>query len=92
MQADISNICKFGWYEFVYYRDKGIFPENKEKLGRVLGPLKNEGNEMAQAVLTSKGTIIPRQTLCKLRLEEIHSESEKHKRELFNKNYRWETW
>ena len=53
-EGDISNICNFGWYEWVYYRDHGNFPENKQKLGRVLGPMQNEGNEMAQGVLTSK--------------------------------------
>ena len=44
VQGDISNICNFGWYEWVYYRDAGSFPENKEKIGRVLGPTVNEGN------------------------------------------------
>ena len=28
VQGDISNICNFGWYEWVYYRDSGCFPEN----------------------------------------------------------------
>ena len=83
-QGDISNICNFGWYEWVYYRDHGSFPENKEKLGRVLGPVPNKGNEMSQAVLTSRGTVIPRRTLRKLRRVEIHSESEKRKRDLFD--------
>ena len=82
--ADISNICNFGWYEWVYYRDHGSFPIAKEKLGRVLGPIKNEGNEMAQAVLSSKGTILPRRTLRKLRREELHDETEKRKRQLFD--------
>ena len=43
-QSDISNVCNFGWYKWVYYRDFGSFPENKEKLGRMLGPYKNEVN------------------------------------------------
>ena len=84
VEGDISNICHFGWYEWVYYRDHGSFPENKQKLGRVLGPIQNEGNEMAQAVLTSKGTVIPRRTLRKLDISEIHSETEKRKRQLFD--------
>ena len=46
-QGDISNLCNFGWYEWVYYRD------------RILGPIKNEGNKMPQAVLTVKGTVFP---------------------------------
>ena len=84
-QGDISSICNFGWYEWIYYRDKeSSFPENKLKLGRVLGPIPNEGNEMAQAILTSKGTIIPRRSLRKLLVSELHSESEKRKRQLYD--------
>ena len=75
----MSNHCIFGLYEWVYYRDYGSFPANKEKLGRVLGPLQNEGNEMAQAVLTSKGTAIPRHTLRKLNRAELYSKVEKRK-------------
>jgi hypothetical protein len=82
--ADISNLCNFGWYEWIYYRDHGIFPINKEKLGRVLGPIKNEGNEMAQAILTSSGKIIPRRTIRKLRDDEINNPIEATKRSLFD--------
>ena len=41
VQGDISIICNFRWYEWIYYHDSGSFPENKEKLGRVLGPTVN---------------------------------------------------
>ena len=46
---DISNICQFDWYDWCYYRHEtnSQFPFQKESLGRVLGPFKNEGNEMA---------------------------------------------
>ena len=84
VQGDICNICQFGWFEWIYYRDHGVFPINKEKLGKVLGPLKNEGNEMAQAVLTHKGTVIPRRTIRRLRTEELHSPVEIEKRRLFD--------
>jgi hypothetical protein len=48
-EADISHICQYGWYEWIYYRDvKTSFPYQKERLGRCLGPAKNEGNAMAQ--------------------------------------------
>ena len=83
-QGDISNLCNFGWYEWVYYRDHGSFPENKEKLGRVLGPIKNEGNEMAQAVLTAKGTIVPRRTIRKLAPAELSNSVEEKKRHTFD--------
>jgi hypothetical protein len=84
LTADISNLCNFGWYEWIYYRDHGVFPVNKEKLGRVLGPLKNEGNEMAQAILTSGGKVIPRRTIRKLRDDEITNPVEVNKRKLFD--------
>ncbi len=41
-EADISNLCQYGWYERVYFRDvKTFFPYQKEQLGRCLGPAKN---------------------------------------------------
>ncbi len=83
-QGDISNISTYGWYEWAYYRDHGSFPMNKEKLCRVLGPSVNEGNQMAQNVLTSTGKVIPRRTLRKLKPDELHSESEKRKRRWFD--------
>jgi hypothetical protein len=87
-QADISKLCDFGFYEFVYYRDHGSFPENKEKLGRVLGPALNEGNEMAQYVLNFKGNVIVRRSLRKLTGEEKRSSVELHKQSLFDATIR----
>ena len=42
--GDISNICQFDWYDWCYYREERDiqFPFHNRKLGRVLGPLKNE--------------------------------------------------
>ena len=84
VQNDISNLCNFAWYEWVYYRDQGSFPQNKEKLGRVLGPTTNEGNQMAQAVLAATGRVVPRRTLRKLTKAELFSETEKRKRKIFD--------
>ena len=83
-QADISNLCSFSCYEWIYYRDHEPFPENKEKLGRVLGPVCNEGSEMSQAILTSKGTVTARRTLRKLTTSEMRGDTEKRKRTLFD--------
>ena len=34
-QANISNLCQFGWFKWVCYRDdKKNFPEHKERLGK----------------------------------------------------------
>ena len=58
-QVNISNICNFGWYQWVYYRTPNSLPAIKECLGRVIVIIKNEGSYMSQAVLTSKATIVP---------------------------------
>ena len=60
-----------------------FFPEAKECLGLVLGPVKNEGSEMTQAVLTSKDTIVICSILLPLTTVEQTSESEHAKRTLF---------
>ena len=66
-EGDISNVCQFGWYEWIYFRDRSqSFPYNTKCLGRCLGPAKNEGNEMAQWVLKQNGHVIPRRTCRRL--------------------------
>eukprot|EP00956_Cyclotella_meneghiniana_P034439 scaffold104886_cov86-Cyclotella_meneghiniana.AAC.1 len=81
--GDISNLCNFKWYEWVYFRQhKAQYPYNKEELGRCLGPTKNEGNEMCQWVVQSNGQIVPRRTLRRLTPAEAspHNEAEVAKR------------
>ena len=62
------------------------FPFQKECLGRCLGPAKNEGNVMANWILTQKGTVIPRRLICRLTLDEysVLNEVEMAKRTVFN--------
>ena len=87
---DISNLCVFDWYDWCYFREEsGIqFPFQKLVLGRVLGPMKNEGNEMVQAVLKANGRIVPRRTLRPLTVDELHSTVEENKRKEFDKQIR----
>ena len=83
-QGDISNLCRYGWYEWCYYReDTATFPHGKQVLGRVLGPALGEGNEMCQRVLKSNGEVVPRRSVRPLQEAEVHSPSEKRKREIF---------
>ena len=63
-EGDISSLCQYGWYEWCYYREHTApFPNNREVLGRVLGPACGEGNEMAQWVLKANGRVVPRRSL-----------------------------
>ena len=48
-QADISYLCQFWWFGWIYYRDdKKNFSEHEEMVWKVLGPSKGIGNEMRQ--------------------------------------------
>ena len=40
--ADISNLCVYGCYKWTYYRDCGYLPENRDKLGILIGPIKTK--------------------------------------------------
>ena len=93
-EGDISNLCQYGWYEWCYFRDHtAAFPSNKEVLGRVLGPARGAGNEMAQWILKANGTVVPRRSLRPLKVDEIHSPVEIKKREVFDEliKRRWGT-
>ena len=42
-EGDISKICQFGWYEWVYFRETTVkFPFPAHVLGHCLGPANNE--------------------------------------------------
>ena len=83
-EGDISNLCQYDWYQWCYYREQGAaFPMHREVLGRVLGPAKGEGNEMAQWILKSNGNVVPRRSLRPLTVSETASETEQKKRETF---------
>lgn len=84
-EGDISNLCQYKWYEWCYFRDQTApFPYNKEVLGRVLGPARGEGNEMAQWVVKANGRVVPRRSLRPLQEAEIHSPIEIKKRQVFD--------
>ena len=75
-EGDISNICQFCWFEWVYFRETtGKFQFPSHVLGRCLGPTKNEGKEMAQWVLKQNRQTVPRRTMRKLTQDEIIIES-----------------
>ena len=84
-EGDISNLARYGWYEWCYYHEHTKrFPFNREVLGRVLGPARGSGNEMAQWVLKANGNVVPRRTLRPLTVAEQHSDTEATKRKTFD--------
>jgi hypothetical protein len=84
-EGDISNLCQYDWYDWCYYREHTAkFPFNREVLGRVLGPAKGEGNDMAQWILKANGNVVPRRTLRPLNTAELHSSTEAKKRSIYD--------
>jgi hypothetical protein len=85
--ANISNLCRFGWYEWVYLCENlAAFPFQKKQLSRCLGPAKkNGGNEMAQWVLKDNGKVVPCRSIRRLSAAELApSNEDKHsKQEIF---------
>ena len=83
--SDISDVCEYDWYEWVYFRDRAAsFPNNPERLGRCLGPAEHHGTAMSQWVMNNKGTVLPIQSLRVLTQSEMNSPSEKQKRADFD--------
>ena len=76
-EGDVSNLHQYKRYDWCYVGDqKQKFPFNREVLGRVLGPVKGEGNEMAQWILQANGKVISRLSSRPLEVDEIHSVTE----------------
>ena len=74
-QSNMDDVYKFGWHDWVCYRDHGSYPKNKEKLGRVLRTHNNEVKEMSQSIVASRGYVITRRTVRSLITLEIQSET-----------------
>ena len=84
--ADISFICQFKWYEWIYYNDTTVqFPDQKVILGRYLGPTEPEvGSVLTAKILTSSGEIIRRNTLRSLTDQEINCDDNRKERNSFD--------
>ena len=49
-----------------------------------MAPTKDESNTMAQSILTDTGIVVPRRSVRPLTTAELHSETERSKREGFD--------
>ena len=71
--ADISQICKFAWYDWVMFRNTVntiAFPDKRLTLGRYLGPAINIGSALTAKILKQNGQYVCRLTLRHLTPEE----------------------
>ena len=58
--------------------------QQQRVLGRVLGPARGAGNEMALWMLKANGRVVPRRLFRLLKVDELHSPVEIKKREIFD--------
>ena len=87
--SDISFICEFGFYDWVWF----ISPHEKDengikRLGRYLGPAINVGDAMCGIVLTEKGTRLDRTSIIPVSVEDENSEPVKAKKVEFEATLR----
>ena len=76
--CDISHLCQFEWYEYVWWLDATDKLQNK-KLGHYLGPSISSGDVMCSKLLTSKGTIRVHSSVFPFTTEDRNSEVVKEK-------------
>ncbi len=85
--ANISHICKFGWYDWVMFRNNvPTFPDVKRTLRRYLGPATNIGSALTTKILTSNGQTVCRSTFRHLNNKEIHCPIHQEMCRVFNES------
>jgi hypothetical protein len=65
--ADISPFCRFGFWDWVKFWEKGVpFPGGTLILDKYLGPSIDMGPAMTQCIMKANGEIKDRSTVCSL--------------------------
>ena len=83
--ANITHICEFGWYDWVYYKENAFtYPDDKWLLGWWLGPSMDVGPALCAKILKSNGQCIHRSSYRHLTEDEINSPGEKETHQLFD--------
>ena len=86
--ADISHICEFGWYDWVWY----ISPEKagetmeRKRLGRYCGPSSDIGDAICARILTDKGRLVSRTSVIPLSQQEKQSPVIESKKKAFTES------
>ena len=81
---DISHLCEFEWYEFVWFLNPTEASMDRRQLGRYLGPSFDVGQAMCSKVITEKGTVLSRTSVFPL------SDEDKQNEEVKSRLTRWD--
>ena len=71
--ADISHICEFGWYDWVWYISPQDESMERKHLGRYLGPSFDVGDVLCARILPASARPISRTSVFPLSVEEENS-------------------
>ena len=71
--TDISHLCQFAWYDFVWFINPLDSMDNRQ-LGRYCGPSYTVGDVMCSKVLNEKGNILVRSSVFPFSVEDLNSE------------------
>ena len=79
--ADISHLCEFGWYDYVWYIDPQQRSEAMEtkRLGRYCGPSTNHGDAMSSMIITDKARFVHRTSVFPIKEEEWSTDAFKER-------------
>ena len=81
--ADISFICEFGWYDYVWYLSPEDTALERKQLGRYCGPSFDVGDVLCARILTAKGKFVSRTSVFPLTPDELTSDAVKKKMEAY---------
>ena len=85
--TDISHLCEYGWYDWVMYNDDAGYPEDKQRVGRYLGPTDpGIGSTMSYKILRPSGKIVRRTTIRKLTPQEWEDKTHAKRRNEFDED------
>ena len=82
--ANITHLCEFGWYDWVYFRDNAVTYHEKWVLGRWLGPSTDVGPALCAKILKENGRCVYRSSYRHLTEDEMNSPEERKKRESYD--------
>ena len=83
--ANITLLCEFGWYDWVYFRDYAVtYPDDKWVLGRWLEPSTDIGLALCAKILKENGRCVYRSSYRHLTEDEVNSPEERKKTESYD--------
>ena len=81
---NITHLCEFGWYDWVYFRDTAVTnPNDKWVLGRWHGPGNDIGKALCAKILKENGRYVYRSPYRHLTEDEVNGPEKVKKRESY---------